>query len=520
MIWTLVRKELLTNLRTLRLVVALVFSVLLCTLTTLMGSLDFTTNTDTYHKVVSEYEENLRETTVFGRLEPSVIVPPQPLHVLSRGTWEAKGLRFNVRVHEYTMGTEPVGERFADDLMQVLVRADFTAVVALLLTFLAVVLGFDGICGERERGTLRLLLANSVSRGHLAVAKLIGGVLSLWVSLAVAFVVSVILLLSNPDVVLVADDWVRLGLIFLLSCLVLGEVFALCLMVSSLTRNSSTSLIICLFGWLVLGVGYANCVPALARYGVEYPPWREYREKQNQEWQAYSRDMQSWTEAHPPPGPQYEGRWQNGVLRYAHPRMYEWHDERAPVEVDRFLETADAVHRARWENQRPLAEQEFTVDRWAILSPMSNYRTLAKWLMRSTLDDQFHVARFGIRYRETYLQYLRQQLAVSPRRWVTDDPPDQAPMVSDPESTTPDMLADGSDFMLKRMAWIDAQDEKASRDPRRRLDLSGLPKYGDGWKRTLPESLARMMPGLIVAILLFGVAVLVTVNRFLRYPLT
>jgi len=520
MIWTLVRKELLTNLRTLRLVVALVFSVLLCTLTTLMGSLDFSTNSDTYREVVSQYEESLRETTVYGRLEPSVIVPPQPLHVLSRGTWEARGVRYNVQVWEYDVGVEAVGERFADDLMQVLVRADFTTVVALLLTFLAVVLGFDGICGERERGTLRLLLANSVSRGQLAVAKLIGGVLSLWAPLGVAFVVSILLLLSNPDIALVGDDWIRLGLIFLLSCLVLGEVFALCLMVSSLTRSSATSLIICLFGWLVLGVGYANCLPALARYGVEYPPWREYRDRQDQEWQAFRRDMGAWDEAHPQPGPQYRGRWHNGVWRYAHPRMYEWYEERIPVEIDRFLELADAVHRARWENQRPLAEQEFTVDRWAILSPMSNYRTLAKWLMRSTLDDQFHVARFGIQYRETYLQYLRQKLAVAPRRWVTDDPPDQIPMVADPESTTPEMLADGSDFMRARLAWADAQDEKASSDPRRRLDLSDLPKYGDGWKRTLPESLTQMMSGLIVAILLFGVAVLVTVARFLRYPLT
>ena len=520
MIWTLVRKELLTNLRTLRLVVALVFSVLLCALTTLMGGLDFSTNTDTYRQVVSEYGENLRETTVYGRLEPSVIVPPQPLHILSRGTWEARGVRFDVKVHEYTMGTEAVGERFADDLMQILVRADFTTVVALLLTFLAVVLGFDGICGERERGTLRLLLANSVSRGQLALAKLIGGVLSLWAPLAVAFVVSVLLLLANPDIVLAGDDWVRLALIFLLSCLVLGEVFALCLMVSSLTRNSATSLIICLFGWLVLGVGYANCLPALARYGVKYPPWREYRERQDQEWQAFHRDMRAWEEAHPQPGPQYGGRWRNGVVRYAHPLRYEWHDERIPVEFDRYLELADAVHRARWDNQRPLAEQEFTVDRWAILSPMSNYRTLAKWLVRSTLDDQFHVARFGIRYREACLQYLRQKLAVSPRRWVTDDPPDQTPMIPDPESTTPDMLAEGSDFMRERLAWADAQDEMASSDPRRRLDLADLPKHGDGWKRTLPQSLARMMSGLIVAILRFGVAVLVTVYRFLRYPLT
>ena len=65
------------------------------------------------------------------------------------------------------------------DLMQSLVRLDFTTVVAILLSFLAIVLGYDAICGERERGTLQLLLANSVPRSTVVLGKLIGGLLSM-----------------------------------------------------------------------------------------------------------------------------------------------------------------------------------------------------------------------------------------------------------------------------------------------------------------------------------------------------
>ena len=42
--WNLIRKELLENLLTLRLGVALVFSVLLAVMATLIGSVDFSTN--------------------------------------------------------------------------------------------------------------------------------------------------------------------------------------------------------------------------------------------------------------------------------------------------------------------------------------------------------------------------------------------------------------------------------------------------------------------------------------------
>ena len=48
MIWTLVRKELLNNLLTLRLVVALSLAVILSVLTAVVGSLDFTKATDMY----------------------------------------------------------------------------------------------------------------------------------------------------------------------------------------------------------------------------------------------------------------------------------------------------------------------------------------------------------------------------------------------------------------------------------------------------------------------------------------
>ena len=53
MIWSLVRKELLTNLLTYRLSIALVFTIVLSALTTVIGSLDYSRN-------VASYEDELR----------------------------------------------------------------------------------------------------------------------------------------------------------------------------------------------------------------------------------------------------------------------------------------------------------------------------------------------------------------------------------------------------------------------------------------------------------------------------
>lgn len=512
---TLVLKELLGHLRTLRLVVALVFTVVLCLLTTVMGSLDYSRNARAYARAVDEHRREMAEARVLAHLDPDVYVPPQPLQILCRGITQSAGQLFDVDPGVYIIGARSVGSSSADDLMNTLVRVDFVAVVALVLSFLAIVLGFDAISGEREQGTLRLLLSHPVSRGQIVAAKLLGGLLSVWVPLALAFVASLLVLQANPDVDLSGDDWLRLALLFLLTCLFLAEVFALSVLVSACTRHASTSLILCLFGWLVLGAGFASALPAVARHTLDWPPWQEYVDSADAEWARFQQEMVAWEAQHPPPPAAYlAGLERDGILRYAHPQGYAWLDARAAFEFDKTLERADRVHRHRTRNQMPLAEQQFAVDEWAVLSPVTGYRVLAKWLARSTLDDAFEVARHGIRYRQTYIDYLRSRLAAEGwRRWYTDDPPDTPPMIADPGSATPDLLRE-------RLARAEAAWQQDRDDPRRRLDLTGLPDVGPGWQRTTAQSLQRMLPGLGIMVLTLGASVLLAVRRFQRYPLS
>ena len=87
-------------------------------------------------------------------------------------------------------------------------RRWYRSISSVLLSLLAVVLGFDGICGERERGTLKQLLTNPIPRAHVVLGKLVGGVISLCVPLT-SFLLCLLIVVANDDVVLSADDWVR-----------------------------------------------------------------------------------------------------------------------------------------------------------------------------------------------------------------------------------------------------------------------------------------------------------------------
>ena len=521
MFWKFVRKELLTNLLTMRLAVALIFTVVLAALTALTGSIDFSRNYAAYREEVREVEDEMNRVTVYSQVRPRLVFPPQPLSILSRGVMQTFARQYWVNIDGINIYAPALSSQYDSQFMKTLVQIDFTTVVALLLSFLAVVLAFDGICGEREQGTLKQILTHPVARGQVIVAKLAGGVLTLSIPFAAGLGISLLIMLANPDVMLSGGDWVRLGGYLVLSCLFLGQVYALSLLVSTFTRESDTALIVCLFAWLVSGVGYINALPSLTRYGVETPPNQTYLDRRADLRQAYSAEIREWMGKNPPPdGPVPVGLERNGPLRYGRPEGYAWLARREGFGIERRLEMEEKLYQARWEVWEPLARQGFAVDDWSILSPISTYQVLSQLLARTTLSDLFHLSEAGRDYRQTLIDYLRGKRAFASRRWFTDDPEDQEPMFPEGMELPAGVAIQASPLWRERMQWVEEQDRMAADDPKRRLDLGDLPKFGGDWKRSISDSFELMTPGAAVLLLSMGASVMATIARFSKYDPT
>ena len=335
---------------------------------------------------------------------------------------------------------------------------------------------------------------------------------------AISFIGSLLIMLANPDIQLDADDWLRLAVFFGLSCLFLGQIFSLSLMVSALTRDASTALTICLFGWLVAGVGYTSFLPSMSRYGVDEPPAQIWLDQLAELREEESAHMEEWETRHPPPPPAFRKSLErNGRVRYAHPVGLDWLRERTEEDLNKRLEIADRSYDYQWENWEPLNREARLVDSWAILSPVTNYQVLTYQLARTSLSDRMRFGRLGREYRLTWIEYLRSKRAFTSGRWFCDDPPGQQPMVPDPESVTEQMLSPDSPYMQARMAWAEEQELLAATDGSRQLDLTDMPKFGGRWKRSFGESLEIMMPGLMVVLLIFGLSTMVTLWRFATY---
>lgn len=519
MFGTLLRKELLTNLLTLRLAVVLVFAVALTALTVLVGSVDYSANWRQYTEAVRQNEALLEDSHVYSQLLGPLryFVPPEPLSILCRGTTQASGLAAPITMDTIYPIPRPLGSA-ANDRMQTLANVDFVQAIALLLSFLAVVLGFDGICGERERGTLALLLSHPVPRGTVLAAKLAGGVLTLWIPLGIAFCLALLVVAANPDVHLTAADWGRAALLFGLSCLFLGQVYALALMVSGLTRRSGTALIACLFAWLVAGVGFANALVSISRYGVKEVPYPRFNDQRRDLWGRHDEVMRDWDRNHPPPGQIHAAGHRVGpVLRYARPEHYEWQARRNGFDLPRRFQVADELDRLLTPaTTAPHIRQALLTEEWAVLSPIATYGAIARFVARTSVHDQVRAGEAGRRYRAAIRRHLEQGGLLADRRWFTDDPPGQEPMIADPAAVTAPMLAADAPFMQERLRWIEGQEEAARGDGRRQLDLADFPRFGLDWQRSVGQSLALATPGAVVLVLTFGLSVLVTAARLRR----
>ena len=149
-------------------------------------------------------------------------------------------------------------------------KIDWAFVIGYVLSLIALLFTFDSFAGERERGTLRLMLANSVPRHTVLAGKFLGALMSISIPFALAVLINLLVLSTSSTVYLGADAWGRLGIIFFIALLYTCLFLALGLLVSTRVQRSAVSLVILLLTWVTLVV-FMPSVLALIASGFSSP---------------------------------------------------------------------------------------------------------------------------------------------------------------------------------------------------------------------------------------------------------
>ena len=130
--------------------------------------------------------------------------------------------------------------------------------IGMLMSFFAILFTFDAIAGERSRGTLSLIMSNTVSRGQVLLGKYLGAFLTLMVPLVIGILMNLLVIQLSGSLSFDSGTSLRiLGMGGLFALLVSIFIF-LGLFFSSRVPNAITSLVWLLLTWVFLAFVFPN----------------------------------------------------------------------------------------------------------------------------------------------------------------------------------------------------------------------------------------------------------------------
>jgi ABC-2 type transport system permease protein len=280
-VWVIARRELADQLMSLRFLVIALLVVGLAPLAVYVGARDYANRLAEYNRLLAEQQELVAGEAgeaVRGFDSPwtphnELIVlralrPPEPLSVLVRGLDGALPAYWDFSSYGIVTGPPPFSPQQLGDLLG---QLDLEFLIRVVLGLLAILLAFDAVAGEKESGTLRLALSQPISRPAFLMGKLIGGAITLLVPLLAAFLVAALSAQLLRIDLLGAERLARVALLAAASGAYLLCLYAIGLMVSSLTHSQKTSLVVLLVTWVVMVLAVAPLATLFARAIVPVP---------------------------------------------------------------------------------------------------------------------------------------------------------------------------------------------------------------------------------------------------------
>lgn len=252
MFFALLKREILDNLQSARFTIIFVMCSLLVLLSLAIGAHDYGVAKKQYEVSSSQMQEMARQQVTYQALGVwglfRVYRPPSALLPFAKGLEQSSGTNTTVSVVQ-----EPKLQDSLDSVEPIYAQfntLDFHFVVRVVVALFALMLSFDLINGERDAGTLKLVLSHPVPRTQFILAKLAGAWSSLLLPLLLPILIGVLAIAAFVDLPWQGEEWARIGLMLLASSIYLGLFVALGVWVSSCIQRPSNALLILVLIWL------------------------------------------------------------------------------------------------------------------------------------------------------------------------------------------------------------------------------------------------------------------------------
>ena len=302
MLWTLIRKEMLANIASLRFVLTLllVTSIFVVSGFVFVGRYelevnDFRGSRNNNLSGLEQASERLNNVSAYPQ---TIRKRPKTTQLFCEGF--EKSLPNTFRVNGFTISIPSVVSR-SNFLFPRFADLDWAFIISLILSFVAFLITFDSFSAERERGTLRAIMSNPVPRDKIILSKYVSGMLTLMIPLLVGILLNLIIVRLSGVTFGSVGQWIRLLTFVGLSMLYLSIFVLLGILVSSRSARSSSSIVLLLFAWVIIVMVIPSAGRIIAERFVEVPTRsemeRQIQEAQNEVWEnldRYGKDVGYW----------------------------------------------------------------------------------------------------------------------------------------------------------------------------------------------------------------------------------
>jgi ABC-2 type transport system permease protein len=260
------------------------------------------------HQWLAQGERNPHTAAHFGRI---AFKPVTPLSFIDHGVNSFLGVAIWMEAHYQDPARfRPAEEATALGRFSALTAA---SVLQLLVPLLIILLTFSTFAGEREAGTMRLLLSLGANRSKLAAGKALGvaGALALLLAPATLIGALTLMLVANADNIDAGGATVgRFALLALAYLLYFTSLVVLSLAVSATARTGRVALLVLLTFWIVNGLLAPRIVADAAQ--TLYPTPATDVEF----WHAIHKDLKDGIDGHDPSDQRAEALKQRVLAEY------------------------------------------------------------------------------------------------------------------------------------------------------------------------------------------------------------
>ncbi len=429
MVLHIAKKDFLTNFLSARFLIGFVLCLFLIPFSILLNISRYRERTAQYRIDLDAAERAVHEVRVYSALRPEIVLPPEPLGVFSKGISDQVGNRVKIRLGEKPLMAE--GKTAAGDnpFLASFFSIDFVDIAAIIFSLLALLFSYDAFTREREDGTLKLAMSNPLSRSACLSGKVLGILFTLLPVLVFSFLLGAALVLLSKNISFSAVEWGRIVLLFAASLLYLAVFVSIGLLVSARSSTSVTSLVMCLFLWVV----FVFLVPNISASFAESFAAAQSRDNLDRVLADLDREKsERMREGLKARGlPEGTSCWwcssgDDGYMEtYGNTGdEFDVFRRKAMVQEPIRLDYADR----KWAPQKAyldsLTRQARFAKRLSLLSPAGLFRAIASAVCGTGLDSHLERMERVRRFREIFIRYFEAKDAFSSFSWVTPVPPD------------------------------------------------------------------------------------------------